>query len=607
MSFESYAARIEAAVDKAENGSEILFQVANGDEFTEVPTTSGPVPSVKKWFLDNREQIADPRTNYAILEYSTYAEASDAAATLPDGQAVEVRMDETKEGRSTRYASLTGVLDYQGLASEAGSTGFKPQGVSSVSRTVEDKLFEFPSVEDQGGASGADTSAIHAAITQAISSGRAVKFNFNATVRIPTDAPTLQAAINAVEAAPGVTVTLHIEAGHVLTSGFRVTDRDCSFMRITSTDPTVTVSPTMTLVSNTDLGGDGPPRSPMIAFLAVRSKMPTWNILVDMAGLSCMTGYELDYGSDGVVLPGKGVINTSWADGVGGCNCRVTSNSRLTAGTTIWTGAKAGNIAVTTNSLANLQNANASTTANEACLDVSRGSVVHALGIDVSNGAYAGIYARRSFVSAQQANFTNCFRGAWASAGSFLGAPLAVFDGCTTDVTCDGGSWIGLDRAQKSGADLNPANSSVQGPTSGTQAPRAFNIAGGYGMIAYSNNLPGNAEYLTGSSGSQTVAAAGLQNVAALTYATALNLTGKRIVRNGVIFGANVGVRITIDGNVVLNDGTQILAKDSGASTFSMVTIPPCKCESSILIEAYNRDGSAAREIAWRFYHTGSL
>lgn len=110
MSFESYAARIEAAVDKAENGSEILFQVANGDEFTEVSTTSGPVPSVKKWFLDNREQIADPRTNYAILVYSTYAEASSAAATLPDGQLIKIETDETHDDRGTLNVIQNGAV-----------------------------------------------------------------------------------------------------------------------------------------------------------------------------------------------------------------------------------------------------------------------------------------------------------------------------------------------------------------------------------------------------------------------------------------------------------------------------------------------------------------
>lgn len=160
MSFESYAARIEAAIDKAENGSEILFQVANGDEFTEVSTTSGPVPSVKKWFLDNREQIADPRTNHAILEYSTYAEASAAAATLPDGQEVEVAADESREGARMRYKVQGGALVFSAnldqlridlsAAGGAGLVGYLPAGDGAVASSAQTKLREFVSVKDFG-------------------------------------------------------------------------------------------------------------------------------------------------------------------------------------------------------------------------------------------------------------------------------------------------------------------------------------------------------------------------------------------------------------------------------------------------------------------------
>lgn len=88
-SFDQAADRINAAVEKAEIGSEILSQVANGDEFTEVPTTSGPVPSLKKWQKDNMDLISGgviARVDKAILSYPDYAAASAAAATLPDGQ-----------------------------------------------------------------------------------------------------------------------------------------------------------------------------------------------------------------------------------------------------------------------------------------------------------------------------------------------------------------------------------------------------------------------------------------------------------------------------------------------------------------------------------------
>lgn len=92
-SFDQAADRINAAVEKAEVGSEILSQVANGDEFTEVPTTSGPVPSLKKWQKDNINFISGgviARVDKAILSYTDYAAASAAAASLPDGQIVEV-------------------------------------------------------------------------------------------------------------------------------------------------------------------------------------------------------------------------------------------------------------------------------------------------------------------------------------------------------------------------------------------------------------------------------------------------------------------------------------------------------------------------------------
>lgn len=98
-SFDQAADRINAAVEKAEIGSEILSQVANGDEFTEVPTTSGPVPSLKKWQKDNMDLISGgviARVDKAILSYPDYAAASAAAATLPDGQVVDINEGELR-------------------------------------------------------------------------------------------------------------------------------------------------------------------------------------------------------------------------------------------------------------------------------------------------------------------------------------------------------------------------------------------------------------------------------------------------------------------------------------------------------------------------------
>lgn len=83
-----------------------MHDVANGGPLVEVPTESGPVPSIQKWFaalndrtsgavgqvqqaLDDevlaRQQLGE-RVDSAVLSYPDYAAASAAAATLADGQ-----------------------------------------------------------------------------------------------------------------------------------------------------------------------------------------------------------------------------------------------------------------------------------------------------------------------------------------------------------------------------------------------------------------------------------------------------------------------------------------------------------------------------------------
>lgn len=133
-SFDQASDRINAAVEKAEIGSEILSQVANGDEFTEVPTTSGPVPSLKKWQKDNMDLISGgviARVDKAILSYPDYAAASAAAATLPDGQALIAPDD---SGRLSSYKVSGGQLIYDGIAA-----AFKRSKQILLSWTVHDE------------------------------------------------------------------------------------------------------------------------------------------------------------------------------------------------------------------------------------------------------------------------------------------------------------------------------------------------------------------------------------------------------------------------------------------------------------------------------------
>lgn len=55
------SARLEAATEKAENASDILKQVAHGDETVVVETESGGLPSLAKWYADLNAETGDPR------------------------------------------------------------------------------------------------------------------------------------------------------------------------------------------------------------------------------------------------------------------------------------------------------------------------------------------------------------------------------------------------------------------------------------------------------------------------------------------------------------------------------------------------------------------
>lgn len=404
------------------------------------------------------------------------------------------------------------------------------------------------------------------------------------TFTVPTAFPTLPEAMNFYshfKATDGMVAILNIETGFVIADGFRIQNVDLSFLTITSTDATIAVSPTMNLVSNTDLD-NSVPRTTAIGFLAVSARMPNWSILVDMAGLVATAGYELDYQSFGQVNPTFGLININ--NGAGdGTNIRVSSGSSFNGASGVYTGGTGVGVGVGVNARANLFNADMSG-AGVTCLDVSRGSMVYANSANVS-GPAQGIYVRRSWVSCQLADFTGNSIGLRVAIGARASCTDGIFDGVTTAISCVNGSFVESGGSTKSAVSLTDAD--IAGVST-------FNSVEGEGVILNQDKNKGDVGYVNANTTLTTVDVVSNQPVATLSYFTAVNLSGRYRFHSGSVYGPDVGVKITIDGVVVINDGSRALGLSSDGANFSVISLPPLSCETSILIEIYNRSGVSA-------------
>ncbi|MEG2042516.1 MAG: hypothetical protein RR068_15590, partial [Hafnia sp.] len=172
--------RLEAATEKAEDASRIMHDVANGDASTEVPTESGPTPSVKKWFQDLGSEVEPmlagipARLDKAILTYPDYPTAQAAAATLPDWQLIDV------ESEQKRYRVRDSQLEFDSNflrkdLSLSNGTSLIGSGSQSLQQHLDMLYFGVANIRDpqfSGGAKGTwdgasgddDTAAIQAAV-----------------------------------------------------------------------------------------------------------------------------------------------------------------------------------------------------------------------------------------------------------------------------------------------------------------------------------------------------------------------------------------------------------------------------------------------------------
>lgn len=176
-----------------------------------------------------------------LLVFDDYASASAAAATLPDGQTIEVEADESLSGARTRYQVQSGVLANRvrlDLEDPAGSSrvGFTRGGVGAEVRTAQDKMRDIASVNDY--------TSLAEAVSDAVSGGFVIGVSQNTNVLVPTDSETLQTAFECITPLNRqCQINVIIEAGHQPAIGISLSNGDFSQWKVSSEEPTVTLAP----------------------------------------------------------------------------------------------------------------------------------------------------------------------------------------------------------------------------------------------------------------------------------------------------------------------------------------------------------------------------
>ena len=92
----------------------------------------------------------------------------------------------------------------------------------------------------------------------------------------------------------------------------------------------------------------------------------------------------------------------------------------------------------------------------------------------------------------------------------------------------------------------------------------------------------------------------GNQSLAAGAFQTIFDLSGEVDLLGGVAFSTNIGLRLTIDGTVVVNSSTaSTFGQDEADSSYSVVSFPVAKSTTSMKLEVRNNSGSE-RIVGWR-------
>jgi len=510
------------------------------------------------------------RSNPIILD-SAGRVPSGGEIWLIEGQSYKFIVTDSADTLIGTYDNINGI---NSIDLNAEFVVYDPPFVNGVATNVQAKLAQYPTIDD------------FASVADAISASTAnlkILVNDNLTVQIPTDAATLQTAIDALAPNnPQITITLNIEASHFPATGITVLNGDYSQFRITSTDAEVVLSPSFGTSQNFIYG--------------FNSKLPRLACLIN-ANSKANYGYAAWGASVGYVEANCGVKNT-WGDG-----CRAYGGSIVYAFDTIWTGCAQNN-----------------TTGSGI---IAWGGIVFASGSDVSDSMYYGAQAAHGGILViDNGTANNCFRyslratdAGWMSAdgvtanysGCAPGTNLPYPDALATGyaIYAFNGSWI----AARDAVATNAKHSGVLASNGCTIHVRGATLTdcGEYGVYASpcstvdatTTDVSGAGNFGYFASGGSTISAAsstanncgtGVNDAAAYADAASRinveNLTATGC--SGIVIRCESGSTINCTGSTITGAGNRA-AYASGAS---IINASDCTGTGATNEGAYASSGS---------------
>jgi hypothetical protein len=378
------------------------------------------------------------------------------------------------------------------------------------------------------------------------------------TVNIPSDFPTLQAAIDRLSKQPvrhGARIILNIESGHALTAGINVSYGDYGRFWIQSVDAEVPLAA-------------GWPDSEDVMF-GNFARLPVLDCLIN-AGNKGRVGCFANNGSSLYVRAGAGIKNMgNMLSGLDnrGLGLRIAHSSRAAIGESIFSGAGSHGIQATQGVLVHASAADFSNAGGHG-LFLSRGAIFHGHDCNVSGATLSAVRAGRSYASVRGSNLQNAGEyGIWAFEGSIVAARGANCSGAGLDgvQAFQGGAFVDISAGtitnctQRGIRAVDGSNVVAEGATISGNGDSAIWVSDGATIHA-------RGAVIDGTGGSANTVRVSRGSHASLTSATITNSPGNGIrfedgasgsLTSASITGSGVRDMSIVRGSIVSAQGTE--------------------------------------------------